>query len=78
MFRVFFTARYKYGKARGFLPLGASAAAALVLMLVGLTLQPGGDLLLGLNQNVQQVFGYVAVFVVEERRGLTCATQSRC
>lgn len=55
-------------------PLGASAAAALVLMLVGLTLQPGGDLLLGLNQDVQQVFGYVAVFVVKERRGLTCAT----
>lgn len=57
------------------LPLGASAAAALVLMLVGLALEPGGDFLLGLNQNVQQIFGYVAVFVVKERRGLTCTTE---
>lgn len=71
-----FTARYKTQESReASLPLGASAAAALVLMLVGLTLEPGGDLLLGLNQNVQQVFGYVAVFVVKERRGLTCTTQ---
>lgn len=60
---------------KAFLPLGASAAAALVLMLVRLALEPGGDLLLGLNQNVQQIFGYVAVFVVKERRGLTCTTQ---
>lgn len=46
-------------------------------MLVCLALEPGGDLLLGLNQNVQQIFGYVAVFVVKERRGLTCTTQHR-
>lgn len=62
---------------KAFLPLGASAGAALVLMLVRLALEPGGDLLLGLNQNVQQIFGYVAVFVVKERRGLTCTTQHR-
>lgn len=55
----------------GALPLGTSAAGALVLVLVGQALQPGRNLLLGLNQDVQQIFGYVAVFVVKERRGQT-------
>jgi len=53
------------------LPLGASSSAALVLVLVGQAFKPGGNLLLGLNQDVQQIFGYVAVFVVKERRGQT-------
>ncbi|KAG7259750.1 hypothetical protein CRUP_018843 [Coryphaenoides rupestris] len=35
-------------------PLGAPAGAALVLVLIGQTLQPGGHLLLGLHQDVQQ------------------------
>lgn len=59
------------------LPLGASTGAALVLVLIGQTLKPGGNLLLGLDHNVQQVFGYVAVFVVKERRGQTCTIHSK-
>ena len=49
-------------------PLGAPAAGALVLVLVGEALQPGRHLLLGLHQDVQEVLRDVAVLVVEERR----------
>lgn len=59
------------------LPLRAPPGAALVLVLVGQAFKPGGNLLLGLHQNVQQIFGYVAVFVVKERRGQTCTKQSK-
>lgn len=58
------------------LPLRATSIVALVLVLIGQALKPGGNLLLGLNQNVQQIFGYVAVFVVKERRGQTCTKRS--
>lgn len=58
------------------LPLRAPTIVALVLVLIGQALKPGGNLLLGLNQNVQQIFGYVAVFVVKERRGQTCTKRS--
>lgn len=58
------------------LPL-ASTGVALVLVLIGQALKPGGNLLLGLHQNVQQIFGYVAVFVVKERRGQTCSKQNK-
>lgn len=44
-------------------------------MLIGQAFKPGGNLLLGLHQDVQQVFGYVAVFVVKERRGQTLTKQ---
>lgn len=58
-------------------PLGASASCvALVLVLITQALQPGRYFLLGLHQNVQQVFGDVAVLVVEERRGQTYKTQT--
>lgn len=59
------------------LPLRAPTIGALVLVLVGQAFKPGGNLLLGLHQNVQQVFGYVAVFVVKERRGQTCTNITR-
>ena len=53
-------------------PLRASASrVALVLVLVTQALPPGGYFLLGLHQDVQQVFGDVAVLVVKERRGQT-------
>ena len=43
--------------------------AGQLLHLVGQALQPGGDLLLGLRQEVQQVSADVAVLVVEEGGG---------
>lgn len=53
-------------------PLRAPPVAALVLVFVSQALQPGGDFLLGLHQDVQQVLGDVSVFIVEEGRGQTC------
>lgn len=49
-----------------YVPLRTATAAALVLMLIGQTLKPGGNPLLCLDQEVEQVFGYVAVFVIKK------------
>lgn len=43
-----------------------------MLVLVGQALQPGRHLLFGFHQDVQQIFGDVAVFIIKERRGKTC------
>ena len=48
-----------------------------MLVLVGQALQPGGHLLLGLHQDVQQVLGDVAVLIVEEGRGQAWAGRQR-
>lgn len=53
------------------LPLGASTAGALVLVLVGKALQPGRHFLFGLHQDVQQVLSDVAVLVIVEGCGQT-------
>lgn len=49
-----------------YVPLRTATVAALVLMLIGQTLKPGRNSLLCLYQEVQQVFGYVAVFVIKK------------
>lgn len=47
-------------------PLRTATVVALVLMLIRQTFKPGGNSLLRLYQEVQQVFGYVAVFVIKK------------
>lgn len=49
-----------------YVPLRTATVAAFVLMLIGQTLKPGGNPLLCLHQEVEQVFGYVAVFVIKK------------
>lgn len=60
-----------------YLPLRTATVAALVLMLIGQTLKPGRNSLLCLDQEVQQVFGYVAVFVIKKWCGETCLRHRR-
>lgn len=47
-------------------PLRTATVVTLVLMLIGQAFKPGGNPLLRLYQEVQQVFGYVAVFVIKK------------
>lgn len=49
-----------------YVPLRTATVAALVLVFIGQTLKPGGNALLCLYQEVEQVFGYVAVFVIKK------------
>lgn len=60
-----------------YVPLRTATVAALVLMLIGQTLKPGRNSLLCLYQEVQQVFGYVAVFVIKKWCGKTCLRHRR-
>lgn len=49
-----------------YIPLRTATVAALVLMLIGQTFKPGRNPLFCFYQEVEQVFGYVAVFVIKK------------
>lgn len=57
-------------------PLRASSVAAFVLVFVSQALEPRGNFLFGLDQDVQQVLRDVSVFIIEERRGQSCREKS--